>query len=375
MRFLLAGHFYGRGGIQTHLCWLGRTLAGDGHTVALLPTLPAQPGEVLPADLEKVVAAVYTPAAPPTGWLGKVRHLAGAARFVRRFRPHVYYVVGVGWIPTVLRPLAAPGARAIFFEVMSGNWYCWTDPRVLTPCCFDEVVGQSPRVGAEFRRSFRWRRPVASLPAFPEPIERIADVPAAVRRRVPLGRARAALFGRLAPHKRALWLVRHWDELQPFLGEMHIHGAGPDEQPIRDLLRARDFGGRVVCHGPYPSGTAFVDLLRSYDLTLLPTVGDEGAPLVLLESMACGVPFVASAAGGVADYGRGNPNCLVARLQPDEFLASVRHMADRLDRGLIDQRQVQRYYHTYFGHDALCRHWLDYVCHPAAPRYSWPGNG
>jgi hypothetical protein len=91
--------------------------------------------------------------------------------------------------------------------------------------------------------------------------------------------------------------------------------------------------------------------------------------------MACGVPFVASAAGGVADYGRGNPNCLVARLQPDEFLASVRHMADRLDRGLIDQRQVQRYYHTYFGHDALCRHWLDYVCHPAAPRYSWPGNG
>src|SRR5438067_259117 len=200
MRFLLAGHVYGHGGIQTHLRWLAHVLAGEGHAVALLPTLPARPDEDVAADVKKMVTEVYAPGAAPGGRAGKWRHLAGAARFVRRHRPHVYYVVGAGWVPTLLRPLAAPGARAIFFEVMSGHWYGWGDPRVLAGYCFDEVVGQSPRVSAEFRREFHWRRPVASLPALPEPVERVARVPPAARRRVPLGRARAALFSRLAPH-------------------------------------------------------------------------------------------------------------------------------------------------------------------------------
>jgi glycosyltransferase involved in cell wall biosynthesis len=318
------------------------------------------------------VDAIYTPAAAGDGWRGKWRHLAGAARFVRRCRPDVYFVVGAGWVPNLLRPLATPGGRAIFFEVMSGHWYGWADPRVLTSYCFDEVVGQSPRVSAEFRREFRWRRPVASLPAIPEPVERVAHVRPAARRRVPLGLARAGLFGRLAPHKRAAWLVQQWGELQQHLRELHIHGAGPDEQPIHDFLRGHDFGGRVVCHGPYPDGQAYVDLLGSYDLTLLPTVGDEGAPLVLLESMACGVPFVAGAAGGVPDYGRDNLDCLIAPLRPDEFLGAVQRMAERLDRGEIDQERLQNYYQTHFSHGTLRRHWLDFLTHRGPPRYAWP---
>src|SRR5205823_1179992 len=178
---------------------------------------------------------------------------------------------------------------------------------------------------------------IASLPAIPEPLERIAQIPIAKQHRVPFGRARAGLFSRLDPTKRALWLVQQWDQLRDAIAELHLHGSGPEEEPIRRLTETDRFRGRVFCHGPYPDGQAYVDLLTSYDLTLLPTHGNEGAPLVLLESMACGVPFVATGVGGIPDYARGNPDCVIAALRPERFVSAVHAMATGLDRGDLDQ--------------------------------------
>jgi glycosyltransferase involved in cell wall biosynthesis len=357
-RFLLAGHLFGKGGIQTHLRWLTRALADAGHAVWILPTVPAAPGDPALPELDRPGVVLHRPAGRPGA---KWRELAAAVDFVGRCRPHAYLSVGTGWV-TALAALAAGGARKIFFEVMDGVRYHWRDARLGVRSWFDEVVGQAPRVGVNFRRWFYWRGPVPTLPAIPEPLELLGRLPAARQRRVPLGTARAAFFSRLAAHKRALWLVQQWDCLKDVLAELHVHGTGPEEPAVREHIRAHGLGGRVFCHGRYPDGQAYIDLLSGYDLTLLPTVGNEGAPLVLLESMACGVPFVASAAGGVPDYGADNPDCLIAALRPrDEFVASIRQMAHRLDRAEVDQGRVQRYYHSHYSHGVLRRVWLRYL--------------
>jgi glycosyltransferase involved in cell wall biosynthesis len=186
---------------------------------------------------------------------------------------------------------------------------------------------------------------------------------------------RAALFSRLDPTKRAFWLVQQWDQLKGVVAELHIHGAGPEEGAIRSWIKAHNCGERVVCHGRYPDGQEYVDLLRSYDVTLLPTHGDEGAPLVLLESMACGVPFVATGVGGIPDYARDNPDCAIAKTIPDEFVIQVQTLSDRLNDGKIDQGRLQAYYHRHFAHQVLRRDWLRFLTNPDGEPFCWPGVG
>jgi glycosyltransferase involved in cell wall biosynthesis len=373
MRFLLAGNCFGRGGIQTHLRWTAKLLRDEGHQVALLPTLPRQSGEDELNSLRQIGVEIGDFGERNGSKLTKFRRLPSMIQFIRRFRPDVYFVVGAGWVPMVLKPLAASSTRAIFFEVMSGRWYNRRpDPRALATWCFDEVVGQSPRVGVAFRRGFSWRRPVPIIPAIPEPLEQVTKIPPAETRPIPRGTAKAAMFSRLAPSKRAFWLVRQWGALRDVLSELHIHGDGSDAKPIQDWIREQGLAQRVFFHGQYPDGQEHVDLVRSYDLTLLPTIGDEGAPLVLLESMACGVPFVAGAAGGIPDYGRGNPDCIIASIGSDNFIQAVRTLANRLDRGQVDQRRIQQFYQDRFRHELLADCWARFLTGESKSPFDWP---
>lgn len=354
MRVLLAGYRYGRGGIQTHLRECAAACAAAGHTVALLS--PAPVGTAAdPADALRPGHLVRELTYPRSGACG----LAAACRFVRAVRPDVIKVVGTSRVSKLAALLAGGRARTVFFEVMSGEAAGWRDPRWLLRAGFDDAVGQSAGVAATFRRSFGWPRPVPALPALPEPLERATAVPPAVPRTVPLGTARAALFSRLVPHKRALWLVSQWPTLSGWLGELHVHGSGPEEGPVRELIAARGWGGRVFAHGPYPAGQGYTDLLCGYDLTLLPTVGAEGAPLVLLESMACGVPFVATGVGGIPDYR--NPDCEVAEVTPDGFLPAVRRAAERLAAGHLRQDRLQGHYTATYGSTRLQAAWVRYL--------------
>jgi glycosyltransferase involved in cell wall biosynthesis len=78
-----------------------------------------------------------------------------------------------------------------------------------------------------------------------------------------------------------------------------IVGDGPLEEQIRQELAARRLQAKVSLVGPVPN----TDVARYYaqaDLFVLPALA-EGMPRVLLESMAAGVPFVATDVGGVPD--------------------------------------------------------------------------
>jgi glycosyltransferase involved in cell wall biosynthesis len=353
---------------------MAEMLQGEGHDVMLLATQQRRDDEAVLTELVRSGVAIHDFPVAGAGRWAKRERLRQMASSVRDYRPDVFFAIGVSWLPMLLRPLAARRARAIYFEVLSGNWHHWTlDPRVLARMCFDEAIGQSPRVCSAFRRAFSWGKKVAPLPAIPEPLERIARIAPAAAHRVPLGRMRAALFSRLDPTKRAYWLTRQWEHLKDVITELHIHGSGPDESAIRNWIDSNGCEGRVVCHGRYPDRQAYVDLLQSYDVTLLPTHGDEGAPLVLLESMACGVPFVATGVGGIPDYLRGNRDCGVASVLPDGFLEGVRRMAHRLDRGDIDQDRLQQYYSRNFEHEILRRAWLRFLTATERAPYSWPG--
>ena len=360
-RIVLAGTLTGLGGVEIHLRWLGRALTEGGWQVLSL-SLGAAPDD--PAELAQVRAryeGTEVVFANKTGGGSAVERFLAVRRTLRRFQPDVYLACGTGWnlfAPAVLGFGRKP--RRVFHEVMSGEAAGPRDSRWLVRWGFDEVVAQAAPVAHNFERTFGWPRPVPVLPALPEPLERIAHVPSAAVRRVTAGTARAGFFGRLVPHKRAAWLVEQWPRLRACLGELHLYGTGPEKDQIESLIAERGWGERVFCHGPYPSGQAYADLLAGLDLTLLPTVGAEGAPLVLLESMACGVPFVATDAGGIADYA--NPDCLLAPWrEPERFLEAVEALTRHLNSGMIDQDRLQNFYREQFAFSALSGRWQQFL--------------
>jgi glycosyltransferase involved in cell wall biosynthesis len=174
-----------------------------------------------------------------------------------------------------------------------------------------------------------------------------------------LGTARAAIFSRLAPHKRVAWLVAQWPSLNRYLRELHIFGSGPEQPVVQRLISENGWGDFVFCHGKYPDGEAYFDLLNSFDLTLLPTTGAEGAPLVLLESMACGVPFITTDAGGISDYA--NPDCvIVPRDDSEAFLRGVATLCERLAAGATDSARLRDFYQSHFGFAVLKSKWLSF---------------
>jgi glycosyltransferase involved in cell wall biosynthesis len=82
--------------------------------------------------------------------------------------------------------------------------------------------------------------------------------------------------------------------------ELKIAGVGKDQKRLETLIDELSLTGRVQLLGRL-TDQEIVDLYNSSDLSVVPTVALEGFGLVVLESLACGTPVVASRQGGLID--------------------------------------------------------------------------
>lgn len=345
MKILLVGYLHGHGGIQNHTLWLGRGLAARGHDVTL-----ATPGPIdsVPSDL---------PQAPPER-IVTVDRIGHVLHGYPTGKPESFdcaVVVGTGW-KSMLGPLLNRRiGKRVFFEVMSGARNGRIDPRMLVHRGYDAVVGQGRPVEAMFRRSFGWAGPSCTIPALSDPLERSADLTLHPKPAPIPGTLRACYFGRLVSHKGVGWLIDRWETVGRDVASFDIWGTGPEEANLRAAIAARGLGDKVRLLGRFSSGADYAALLQTYDLELLPTYGAEGAPLVLLEAMACGVPFVANGVGGILDYA--NVDCRVTKGDLADFLQALRSLADALYAGQIDRARLQRHYFEHFSYAVLCDRW------------------
>ena len=364
MKITLFATIAGMGGMQMNARGLTRMLQKAGHEVQVLSSVldAASRGEIKADENDDLLrmgaSIVYLPAQP--GVPERIRDFCRMLDAVNAFGPDVLIGMGTSWHLGLLGAVLPRGVKKIFYEGMAGESNGVKDPRWLVRGFFDELVVQSPRVGENFNRSFRWKKRTTAIAAFPEPLELTAMLPQARLHAIAPGTARAAFFSRLVEGKQALWLVRQWATLKDLVGILHIHGCGPEQPAIEAFIAENGLAERVRCCGPYPVGQAYADLLSSYDLTLLPTIFPEGAPLVLLESAACGVPFVANGMGGIPDYATGNPDCIVVPQQA-AFLDGVRRMVAALADGQINQGRLQRFYLDNYSQSAIEKRWLDHL--------------
>jgi teichuronic acid biosynthesis glycosyltransferase TuaC len=107
--------------------------------------------------------------------------------------------------------------------------------------------------------------------------------------------------GRMVPVKGLDILLEAWRQYisKDREGILCLVGSGPLRRSLEGRVAAEGLEGRVRFVGAVEPG-ALGDWYRAADLTVLPS-RSEGIPNVLLESLACGTPFLASRVGGIAE--------------------------------------------------------------------------
>ena len=104
----------------------------------------------------------------------------------------------------------------------------------------------------------------------------------------------------------------------------NLIGQGSQRAALKRQIAAADCADRVHLLGA-KSHDELPDWYRAADLVVLPS-RSEGVPNVLLEAGACGVPFVASAVGGIPEIAPAETSRLVPPNDPDRLAAAITEM-------------------------------------------------
>lgn len=118
--------------------------------------------------------------------------------------------------------------------------------------------------------------------------------------RTPQGAGKKITYvGRLVTEK-GLWTLLEACERVGNSLELHLVGEGPLRGPLETYLGSSPLRDRVKLAGYVPPDR-LREILIDSALVVVPSTWQEPLGLVVLEAMACGVPVVASAVGGIPE--------------------------------------------------------------------------
>lgn len=348
------------GGGERQASLLAHGLLRRGHRVTLLTRRSRAD-----SPAEEVIDGLRILRLPPVGPGRQVRwrlQLRAMPEFVRHRREYGVLLIS-GY-----RALGIPG-------LMAGRWY--GKPVVLKADSLGEMSGEFFRAGlgklrlkpegAVLRSALQLRarylrmadahvavsaeveRELLAQAVPRERIRRIANGvdtdrfrPATAAQRLQLRRelglpAEPLLVytGRLVSYKGLPLLLDAWREIcarRP--GTLVLVGEGGDdshncEAALRAHAATHGMGGRLRFAGAV---TQVEDWLKAADLFVFPTE-NEAFGLSLVEAMACGLPAVTTAAGGIADYAEHGVNAwIVAARDRVAMIAGIERLLD--DAGL-----------------------------------------
>ena len=322
------------GGLESVVTGLTEGLARRGHAVVVGAVVDP---DVRPQDhpflrhLTDVGADLRLMRVTSRGYLREralVRELLGAVR------PHVFH--SHGYRPDVLdAPVAARmhvpivttvhgftrgGGKNRLFEALQRRAFRR----------FDAVVAVSRALAAELAASGVGAQRLHVVPnALSTPPEPIAAPEARARLGAAAGDFHLAWIGRLSEEKGPDVLLAALALLPDRSWTASVVGDGPLASSLRARWSAQG-GNGVQWHGVIDRVARY---LGGVDCLVLSS-RTEGTPIVLLEAMACGVPVVATAVGGVPDVAEG-----VALLVP---AGDPRALADAITRVRADAELRRR---------------------------------
>lgn len=215
---------------------------------------------------------------------------------------------------------------------------------------YDALVVENSVQLAAFRRSVRPDFPIAVAPL----LGHYAHPPA----RAPFsgGVLRVGFLGRFDRPKGVHRLLEIWPRLNIGPAELHFYGGGPEKARMCAAISDRRFRN-VFVHGGWSEPEELQRIFSEVDLLVLPSES-EGLPVVLLESMAHGVPFVASDVGAIRTLTEGNPDVAVVPLDDAQLTAAINRHAKCVREASVIPSRLQRYFEEKYGFHKTSELWV-----------------
>jgi len=351
-RILISARLYAAAGIETHLLNLCRLLVREGANVTLACRIAHRDVPLVQAHREIGVRLIQTPFArnarffkASTAWA-----LLKWPILLREEKFDVVYSLDITRFTAFLARFVRPGGAVLWNRI--GNLASSSesiDAKLLN--ILDGVIVETDRQAVAIRDAYGVKVRVAAL-------SHLAHYNSiAPRKENRNGILRVAFFGRYAKEKGIHRLLDVWRDLKIGNAELSFHGHGSADKELAAQIEHDDLCRSVKINGSYTE-TELSTLLDSTDLVVLPSES-EGLPLVLLEAMAHGVPFVATDVGAVRTLAEDNPDVLVVPNDDESIKRGIETMAKLIRTGAIDGRRLQAYHERQFGFEKMAERWSE----------------
>lgn len=154
-----------------------------------------------------------------------------------------------------------------------------------------------------------------------------------------------------------------WNEAHPEGAELAFYGVGPHRRELQEYIQAKGLAKHASVNDGWATSEQQAAILANVDLVMLPS-DSEGFPLVLLEGLAHGVPFIATDVGGICELARDNPDVAVVPLDNSAFTNALREMLRRIRAGDISAERLQHYYAERYAPERIAAQWLAALLEP-----------
>lgn len=353
-RILINVMLFGPGGGATHLLHLCSALVKAGAEVTLVSRYAHRNTPLMRTHRDIPIRVVTTPFAQQrrfhrlsTAWALMVwPFLLGSKKY------DVLYTWELSPFTRFLSRFVLPGGRILLQRIgeplAEGSYF---DPSLVE--LLDGLVVESPLQAEAARRGLKQPLPILALPiighCFSAPVRnghRANEV------------FQITFLGRYHRDKGIYRLLEIWPTLNVGKAELNFYAWGPEREQLRASVYDKGLEKEIHVNDAYITPQELSVILARTDLVVLPSE-TEGLPVVLMESMAHGVPFVATDVGATRVLADENPDVRVVPLDNRALSQAIKEMAGAIRSGLVRSDRLQAYYQSRYGYEKLSRRWAE----------------
>ncbi|SDT05576.1 Glycosyl transferases group 1 [Mucilaginibacter mallensis] len=279
----------------------------------------------------------------------------------RRYNPDIFVSIGLSNSSNFISKFLSSGCFKIaqdFIADRSQEEDIWNNSRKN----FDGIAVQAPSMLDYWKKTLADPSGVNWLPCFPQtPVDGVLKSTKDKSKE----RVRLAYFGRLAGNKGLNLLFKSLAALPASANiALDLWGKGDQENHLKQLAQDLNLENKITFCGGYPANREGAELMASYDGLVLTSTEMEGLPLILLESMAYGLPFMATNIGAIRDCCLDNPDTILVQPTQDEITTGLSILVNRLVDNEFDPIRLRKYYEQNFSPAVMGTRWKECFDNP-----------
>jgi glycosyltransferase involved in cell wall biosynthesis len=358
MRILINAVLYGRGGIETHLLHLSKVLINAGHEVVLACRYANQSTPLLQQHKQLGVTRLTTPFDKDHKhykWSTVFAILIWPFYLIRK-TPDIVLTFENTRIVLFLHLFLHACSKVVFVRAGMPAYITETIPQDILSI-LDGVITESA-LQSQASLSVFPNLPAQSIPLLGNISEN--PKPRSLFSKQKDDVFHIAFMGRYDIKKGIYRLLEIWPLLRSRSILLNYYGHGSEKDNLVNEIKKRNLENRICVYDGWTTTTELQEMMENVDLLVLPSEA-EGLPIILMEAMAYGVPFVATDVGAVRTYAENNPDVRVVPLDNDAIAFAIDDVVSAIRAGTIQGQRLQSYYNEHYAFSKLAKRWVDAI--------------